>query len=265
VAAAAVGGAGGLASYGVFRAYAPAEVTELALRLPRLPRALDGLTLVQVTDIHAGPLIRRPFLVDLVARCNGLRPDLVAITGDLVDGDVPTLGPAVSALADLRSRYGTYFVTGNHGYYSGDVSWSAALERWGVQTLRNRRTSVGDAGASLDLIGVDDWQGRPGQRYDLMTALQGRDPDRASVLLAHQPRNFDQVAEAGVGLQLSGHTHGGQLFPMTLAIGLIWQRPAGLYPLGSSHLYVSRGTGFWGPPMRVGSPPEIVKITLLAG
>ncbi|MDY7226464.1 metallophosphoesterase [Hyalangium rubrum] len=265
VAGTAVVTGGGVAAYGRWRAFAAPEVTEISVRVPKLPKALDGLSIVQLTDIHVGPFIERRFMDELVRRANALRPDLVAITGDLVDGDVATLGGAVAALGNLKSRFGSFFVTGNHEYFSGEVAWTGFLEKLGLQVLRNRHMSVGDAGGSLDLVGVDDWsggrrRGRPG--YDLDQALMGRDPDRASVLLAHQPANFKVAAERGVDVQLSGHTHGGQLFPMTLFIGLSWEHSAGLYQHGGSHLYVSRGCGFWGPPMRVGSPPELLKLVL---
>ncbi|MCK8503138.1 metallophosphoesterase [Myxococcus fulvus] len=256
---------GGLASYGHWRAFAPPMMTEIAIRIPKLPRALDGLSIVQLTDIHVGPFIQRRFMDELVRQANALKPDLFAITGDLVDGDVPTLGPAVAALRDLRSRYGSYFVTGNHDYYSGDVAWTTFLQSLDIQSLRNRHVRIGDAGASLDLVGVDDWSGwkrRNQKGYDLDLALQGRDPERAAVLLAHQPANFKVAAERGMDLQISGHTHGGQLVPMTLLINFAWEHVAGLYRHQDSHIYVSRGCGFWGPPMRVGSPPELVKLVL---
>lgn len=260
--------ASGLASYGVWRAYHPPDVSEVHLRIPKLPKALEGFTLVQLTDIHVGNLIERTFLQELVRRANAQKPDLVAITGDLVDGDVPTLGSAVGALSGLKSRYGTHFVTGNHDYYSGADAWCGFLSGLGINVLRNRRLSVGDATgkASFDLLGVDDWLGGRGaeesSRYDLDKTIAGRDPDRASILLAHQPANFEVVAQHGIDLQLSGHTHGGQLFPMTLLVGLTTPYTRGLYAHGGSHIYVSRGCGFWGPPMRVGSPPEILKLVL---
>ncbi|QSQ15959.1 metallophosphoesterase [Myxococcus landrumensis] len=259
---------GGLATYGHWRAFvAPPMVTELAIKIPKLPRALDGFTIVQLTDVHVGPFIRRRFMDELVRHANALKPDLVAITGDLVDGDVPVLGDAVAALRNLRSRYGSYFVTGNHEYYAGDVVWVEFLQSLDIQTLRNRHVRIGDAGASLDLVGVDDWSGwrRTAQKgYDLDQALAGRDADRAAVLLAHQPANFKQAAERGVDLQISGHTHGGQLPPMTFFIDYAWEHAVGLYRHQDSHIYVSRGCGFWGPPMRVGSPPELVKLVLTA-
>ncbi|HVE87804.1 MAG TPA: metallophosphoesterase [Myxococcales bacterium] len=268
VAGGAVAATSGLAGYGFFRAYAAPEITELSVKLARLPRALDGFTIVQVSDIHVGPTIGRRFLDDMVARVNALQPDLVAITGDLVDGPLELLSPAVAALGNLRARAGMAFITGNHEYYSGDAEWCAALEKMGIQVLRNRRIPVGDpagsGGASFDLVGVDDWSGPDGRRYDLEGALKDRDPERAAVLLAHQPRNFEQAADLGMGLQLSGHTHGGQMFPFNFMVGLTTPYIAGHYLRKDAHLYVSRGTGYWGPPFRVGSPPEIVKVVLQA-
>ncbi|QDF01344.1 metallophosphoesterase [Myxococcus xanthus] len=258
---------GGLATYGSWRAFSPPLVTELTVKIPKLPKALDGISIVQLTDIHVGHFIQRRYMDALVQQANSLRPDLFAITGDLVDGDVASLGGHVAALAALKSRYGSYFVTGNHDYYSGDEEWSAFLESLGIEVLRNRHVRIGDAGASFDLVGVDDWSGgrrRNKKGYDLDQALAGRAPDRAAVLLAHQPANFKVAAERGVDLQISGHTHGGQLVPMTMLIGLAWEHSAGLYAHGDSNIYVSRGCGFWGPPMRVGSPPELVKLVLTA-
>ncbi|RKH36838.1 metallophosphoesterase [Corallococcus sicarius] len=261
----AVLAAGGLTGFGMWSAFHPPVVNEVAVRLPGLPKALDGFSIVHLSDIHVGPIIQRRFMDELVARCNALKPDLVAITGDLVDGTVKDLGPSVAALQNLRARAGTHFITGNHEYYWNAGAWADGLTGMGINVLRNRHVSIGDAGASFDLVGVDDWSMRHGKKgYDLDAALAGRDPSRASVLLAHQPSNWDGAARAGMGLQLSGHTHGGQFFPFTVAVSAIWKHDAGLFQDGDKHLYVSRGTGFWGPPLRVGAAAEIVKVTLLA-
>ena len=267
LARAAVGGAGviaaGFGAYGVRRAFAPPIIDEVPIRVPRLPRAFDGLRIVQVSDVHIGDVLGRPFLEDMVQRCNALKPDLVAVTGDLVDGTVEQLGPTISALQKLRSRWGTYFITGNHEFYSGDVVWSAELERMGLTVLRNRMVTLRDGAARLDLVGVDDYGHRERPRgWNLNAAVAGRDPETAAVLLAHQPQAVDEAMEKGIGLQLSGHTHGGQLFPITGLVTALWRYSAGLYRVGEGHVYVHRGTGFWGPPMRIGSPPEIAAITL---
>jgi predicted MPP superfamily phosphohydrolase len=273
VARALAGGAalatGGAAVFAFRSATGPAEVTEVPVRLERLPRALSGLTIAQITDLHVGPTIGERAVRRVVEQTNALRPDVVAITGDLVDGSVADLGAAVAELAKLRARHGVYFVTGNHEYYSGVGEWTRELERLGVRVLRNERVAVGDAGASIDLAGVDDWSARRGGGgEDLARALAGRDPDRALVLLAHQPRAaaIAEAVRAGVELQLSGHTHGGQIVPFNLLVATAYPYVKGLHTHRedgrAGQVYVSRGTGYWGPPLRLGSPPEIARVVL---
>jgi predicted MPP superfamily phosphohydrolase len=266
-AATALGVGGGLTTFGVYRALTPPEISEVPVRLPGLPKALEGFTIVQLSDIHVGAVIQEKFLDMLVAEANRAKPDLVAITGDLVDGSPQVLGQYVARLRNLTSKHGTFFCSGNHDYYSGWERWAKVLPDFGFTVLRNRFVTIGDAGASFDLIGVEDYGGRfGGGEYDLDAATAGRDPDRPSVLLAHQPTNLEAVSAKHLGLQLSGHTHGGQLFPGTLIGSLIWQeRNTGLSKQGHSWLYTSRGCGFVGPPMRVGAPPEVVKLVLTAG
>jgi uncharacterized protein len=260
---------GGAAVFAVRRATGPAEIHEVPIRLARLPAALSGLTIAQITDLHVGPTIREREVRRVVEQTNGLRPDVVAITGDLVDGSVRELGRAVGELARLEARHGVYFVTGNHEYYSGVAAWVAELERLGIRVLRNERVRIGDAGASIDLAGVDDWTAHGfggGHGHDLAGALAGRDPERGLVLLAHQPRGVDDAVKAGVELQISGHTHGGQIFPFSLLVGAVYPYVKGLYRHvegeRTGQVFVSRGTGYWGPPMRLGSPPEIAKLVL---
>jgi uncharacterized protein len=242
------------------------RVKEVEVRLRRLPPELDGTTIVQLTDVHVGPTIGRGFVEEIVGQVNELRPDVIAITGDLVDGSVPALADAVAPLGELRARRGVYFVTGNHEYYSGAVPWCAHLqERLGIRVLRNERVSIGDGAASFDLAGIDDYNARgmaPGHGANLPRALEGRDPSRELVLLAHQPRAVREAAELGVGLQLSGHTHGGQLWPWTYFVYLQQPFVAGLGRMKDTQVYVSRGTGYWGPPMRLFAPAEITKIVL---
>jgi uncharacterized protein len=248
-------------------------VPQVPVRLARLPRTLDGLHVVQLTDVHMGMLVDGRFLRDVVERCNSLRPDLVVITGDLVDAHVDVLGPELAALADLRSRWGTLFVTGNHEYYSGAEEWVEYLRANGVRVLLNERVAITDGGLvadargpGLDIAGVTDFRGGrglPEHRPDLPRALAGRDPDRELLLLAHQPRHVHEAAEHGVGLQLSGHTHGGQLWPFGALVHLVQPYVEGLHTHGErTQIYVSRGTGFWGPPMRVAEPAEITSLIL---
>jgi predicted MPP superfamily phosphohydrolase len=272
VASGAALAAGGSSLYGVRSATGAPEVTEVPLKLPRLPPALSGLTIAQVSDLHVGPTVGQREVRRVVELVNGLHPDVVAITGDLVDGGVAELGAAVGELSRLRSRWGSFFVTGNHEYYSGVEPWLAELQRLGVTVLRNQRVVVGDrapGGASIDLAGIDDWRSRgqaPGHGPDLAGALAGRDPERSLVLLAHQPHGVPEAARAGVELQLSGHTHGGQIFPFSILVGFAYRYVKGLYRHqedgASAHVYVNRGTGYWGPPMRLLNPPEITRLVL---
>jgi predicted MPP superfamily phosphohydrolase len=273
VARALAGGAalatGGAAAFAFRAATGPAEVTLVPVRLERLPPALDGLTIAQITDLHVGPTIGERDVRRVVEQTNAMRPDVVAITGDLVDGSVRDLGRAISELARLRARHGVYFVTGNHEYYSGVAEWLEALRGMGIRVLRNERVTIGDAGASIDLAGVDDWSAahaNGGHEQDLRRALAGRDPERGLVLLAHQPRGIAEAVTAGVELQLSGHTHGGQIVPFNLLVAATQPYVRGLHRHAegerAGQIFVSRGTGYWGPPLRLGSPPEIARVVL---
>lgn len=243
------------------------EVKEVEVGLERLPRALSGTSIVQLTDVHIGALIGKRFVSQVVDKTNSLRPDVVVITGDLVDGSVEELAHHAEALGKLQARHGVYFVTGNHEYYSGVEPWIAYLEKLGIKVLRNERVSIGDAGASFDLAGIDDqWAASYGRGHgpDLAKAVAGRDPERELVLLAHQPKAVEEAARHGVGLQLSGHTHGGQIWPFGLLVPLAQPYVRGLHRHGDlTQIYVSQGTGFWGPPMRLGAPAEITRVILV--
>ncbi|HYG68388.1 MAG TPA: metallophosphoesterase [Anaeromyxobacteraceae bacterium] len=273
VAGSAVVVAGGTGAYAFRSATGPALIEEVPVKLARLPPALSGLTIAQITDLHVGPTIGEAEVRRVVAQTNALRPDVVAITGDLVDGSVERLGRAVAELADLRARHGVFFVTGNHEYYSGARDWIAYLRGLGIRVLENERVEIGDrgpGGATIDLAGVNDYGSRGRRRPgggDVDRALAGRDPDRGLVLLAHQPSGVDEAVRAGVELQISGHTHGGQIFPFNFLVAATYPYVRGLYPHReegqAGQIYVSRGTGYWGPPMRLGSPPEIAKIVLV--
>jgi len=265
---AALTGAAALTAGGVAlrQGLQPPRHRRLELRLPRWPRALDGLRIVQISDLHVGPILGRRFAAHVAMRVNALAPDLVAVTGDLVDGSARLLREEVAPLAALRARHGVFFVTGNHDHYSGASSWTQAVRALGMRPLRNERVEIADGGAVFDLAGVDDHRGglAGGGGEDLSRALAGRDPERPLVLLAHDPTTFVRARERGVDLQLSGHTHGGQIWPFRYLVRLAIPYVAGLYRHGNAHLYVSRGTGFWGPPMRLGAPAEITEIVLRA-
>ena len=243
------------------------RVVEVDVPLPNLPRALHGFTIAQISDVHIGPTIKRDFLRGIVEIVNSLRVDLVAVTGDLVDGSVEQLATHVEPLSRLRARHGTYFVTGNHEYYSGATAWIAELRRLGLHVLLNQHVVLSHGGAALLLAGVTDYSAEhfdPAQRSDPQAALAGAPADlRPRVLLAHQPRTAAAAADAGFDLQLSGHTHGGQFWPWNLFVRLQQPFTAGLNRLGSLWIYTSRGSGYWGPPKRLGVPSEIARIRLV--
>ncbi|MDR0966220.1 MAG: metallophosphoesterase [Myxococcales bacterium] len=242
------------------------QIVRRPIHLEGLSERLSGLSIALLSDIHVGGWIGRDFVQDLVDKVNALAPDAVFIAGDLVDGKVHALSSSVAPLANLRSRLGTFFVVGNHEIYSGVDPWVAFLSSLGIRVLRNECADLD----GLDLLGVDDWSmARHGisPGYDLVGALaQRRHGDRPSILLTHQPRGFRDAVGQGVALQLSGHTHGGQMFPFH---PFAWHANdgflAGLYRHGKGQLYVTRGCGYWGPPARVGAPPEITHIILLPG
>jgi len=244
------------------------SVKRIELALARWPRALDGFRIVQISDIHFGSLRGADFARWLVEQVNRLSPDLVAITGDLVDGPVSRVLDDVTPLEKLRATHGAFFVTGNHDHYSGAGSWAERIAELGIRVLRNEHVTLLQCGARIEVAGVDDHQARrlPGEEgEDLDGALASVDPDRALILLAHDPSTFKQASKRGVDLQLSGHTHGGQLWPFNFFVKLVVPFVAGIYRRGAATLYVSRGTGFWGPPMRLRAPAEITEIVLRTG
>jgi predicted MPP superfamily phosphohydrolase len=252
-------GVGGL---GMASALGQTAIARVKVSLAKLPAGTAPYRLVQLSDVHIGPTIGEAFIREIVAQVNALEPDCVVITGDLVDGSVAQLGPLAAPLAGLHARDGVFFVTGNHEYYSGVDEWLTFLRGLGIRVLRNERVAVGP----IDLAGVDDWSARGfggGHGADIPRALAGRDASRPVVLLAHQPQAIAEAEAHGVDLQISGHTHGGQLFPWKYAVRLVTPYVAGLYRHKTAALYVSRGTGYWGPPMRVGAPAEITHLELL--
>ncbi|MFE7109518.1 metallophosphoesterase [Streptomyces sp. NPDC057575] len=256
--AAAVAGLGtvGYGTYGVLRG---PRVKRITVPLAKLPRSAHGFRIAVVSDIHLGPILGRDHTRRIVDTINRTQPDLVAVVGDLVDGTVADLGPAAEPLARLRARHGNYFVTGNHEYYSGAAQWVDQVRELGLHPLENARVEID----GFDLAGVNDVAGESeGQGPDFARALGDRDRNRAAVLLAHQPVVIHDAVAHGVDLQLSGHTHGGQLWPGNFIADLANPTGAGLDRYGDTQLYVSRGAGAWGPPVRVGAPSDITVVEL---
>ncbi|WP_371546540.1 metallophosphoesterase [Streptomyces sp. NBC_00554] len=256
VAAAAAVGTVGYGTYGVLRGPSVKRVT---VPLAKLPRSAHGFRIAVVSDIHLGPVLGRGFAQRVVDTINSTQPDLIAVVGDLVDGSVKDLGPAAAPLAQLKARHGAFFVTGNHEYFSGAEQWVEEVRRLGLRPLENARVEL----PAFDLAGVNDVAGESeGQGPDFTKALGDRDTSRTSVLLAHQPVQIHDAVEHGVDLQLSGHTHGGQLWPGNFIADLANPTLAGLERYGDTQLYVSRGAGAWGPPTRVGAPSDITVVEL---
>ncbi len=269
-----------LAAADTLRGFANARRTARVVRvdvpIPGLPAALEGFRIAQISDIHVGPTIRGGYLKRIVDAVNRLQADLVAITGDLVDGSVPELAAHVAPLADLSSRHGSFFVTGNHEYYAGAHAWIDEVRRLGVRVLldshvvlRHGPADGGGGEATLVVAGVADFGAAhfdPSHRSDPRQALAGAPHDAGlRLLLAHQPRSAPAAADAGFDLQLSGHTHGGQFLPWNLFVPLQQPFVAGLHRLRGLWVYVSRGTGYWGPPKRFGAPSEITLLRLVRG
>jgi len=256
-----------ITGWGFVNARRTAAVVAVDVPIADLPAALHGFTIAQISDIHVGPTIKRAYLRRIVDAVNALEPDMVAVTGDLVDGSVGELGEHVAPLAALASRHGTFFVTGNHEYYSGAPAWVAELRRLGLRVLMNEHVVLEHGAAALVVAGVTDHGAHhfdPAQRSDPQAAIAGA-PARAALrlLLAHQPRSADAAERAGFDLQLSGHTHGGQFLPWNWFVRLQQPFTAGLHRLRRLWVYTSRGTGYWGPPKRFGAPSEITRLKLV--
>jgi uncharacterized protein len=242
-------------------------IVEIKIPVVDLPLALHGFSIAQISDVHVGPTIKRGFVEGIVRRVNDLKVDMIAVTGDLVDGSVQHLSAHTAPLAGLSARHGAYFVTGNHEYYSGERAWTEEIRRLGLRVLKNEHVVLKHDGASLVLAGVTDYSAHhfdPAQRSDPAAALRGAPVDAgAKVLLAHQPSSAMAAAEAGFDVQISGHTHGGQFWPWNLFIHFFQPFSSGLHRLKNLWIYVSRGTGYWGPPNRFGVPSEITRIRLV--
>jgi predicted MPP superfamily phosphohydrolase len=254
--------------WGYVNARRTAQVVRVDVPIAGLPAALQGFSIVQISDLHVGPTIKRGYLQAIVERINTLGADVVAVTGDLVDGSVQHLAAHVAPLATLQSRHGTFFVTGNHEYYSGAQAWVDELRRLGLRVLMNEHVLLRHGDVSLALAGVADYGAHhfdATHRSDPQAAIAGApEHARVRVLLAHQPRSAPAAAQAGFHLQISGHTHGGQFLPWNWFVRLQQPFTAGLNRWQDLWVYTSRGTGYWGPPKRLGAPSEITQLRLVA-
>ncbi|HYW56588.1 MAG TPA: metallophosphoesterase [Polaromonas sp.] len=252
---------------GFINARRTAAVVPVDIPIAGLPADLHGFSIAQISDIHVGPTIKRGYLQSIVDVVNGLNVDMVAVTGDLVDGSVEELAQHVAPLGGLSSRHGTFFVTGNHEYYAGAHAWITELERLGLNVLMNEHVVLQHGEPVLALAGVADYSAAhfdKSHRSDPHAAIAGAPHDAgARVLLAHQPRSSSEAAKAGFHLQLSGHTHGGQFWPWNFFVRFQQPFTAGLHRVQDLWIYTSRGTGYWGPPKRFGAPSEITHLRLV--
>jgi uncharacterized protein len=252
---------------GLISARGRPKIREVSVPIRGLPTSLDGFSIAQISDVHVGPTIKRGFVEGIVRRVNGLNADMIAVTGDLVDGSVPRLSAHTAPLAGLAARHGAFFVTGNHEYYSGARAWIEEIRRLGLQVLNNEHVVLQHDGGSLVLAGVTDYSAHhfdPLQRSDPALALRGAPAGAgAKILLAHQPSSAPAAEQAGFDLQISGHTHGGQFWPWNYFVGFFQPFTGGLNRLNALWVYVNRGTGYWGPPNRFGVPAEITRIKLV--
>ncbi|MCU0824734.1 MAG: metallophosphoesterase [Leptospira sp.] len=255
----------GFSSLGFINAHVRLTTKRVSVKVKNLHPDLDGFTIVQISDVHIGPTIKGKFLERVVRRINLQNPDLVAITGDLVDGPVSVLKQYLKPLEGIQSKFGTFYVTGNHEYYSGVLEWLPEIRSLGISVLLNQNQKLNVNSATLLVAGVTDLHaGRILRSHETnpKAALETKDSSDFKLLLAHQPNSILDAERYGVDLQLSGHTHGGQYFPGNLLIYLFQRFVAGLHTYKTSKLYVSRGTGYWGPPIRLGAPSEISVIEL---
>ena len=251
---------------GFLNARRRAAVLTVEIPIADLPELLHGFSIVQITDIHVGATIKNGYVSRIVEAVNELDADMIAVTGDLVDGSVARLARHTEPLGRLTARYGVFFVTGNHEYYSGAHAWIAELRRLGMSVLLNEHVVLEHFGESVVVAGVTDLSAHhfdPAHRSDPVAAIAGAPVQSVKLLLAHQPRSALAAAQAGFHLQLSGHTHGGQFFPWNLVVKLFEPFTAGLHRHDGLWLYVSRGTGYWGPPKRFGAPSEITHLKLV--
>jgi len=265
--------AAALAGWGLVEARRVPRLRALDVVIPRLGAGLDGLRVAVITDTHFGPLDRASWSTKVAEAVNALHPDVACHAGDLADGTVARRHRQVDPLAGVHAELGKFYITGNHEYFGEAQAWLDHMAGIGWQPLHNRHQVLCRGGDRLVIAGIDDPTGAgrlPGHGPDLPAALAGADPALPVVLLAHQPKLLVQAAEAGVALQISGHTHGGQIWPFHYLVRLDQPVLAGLSrhggaDSGGTQLYTSRGTGFWGPPLRVFAPSEITLLTLRAG
>jgi hypothetical protein len=256
-----------LLAVGIFQAVKGPGVQHVEVPLKGLPKAFDGFRIAQISDLHIGPTIRSSYVQNVVRRVNDLKADIVALTGDITDGDVVELTPIAKELSEMEATFGRFFVTGNHEYYHDAPAWIDVHKESGTTVLTNQNYLIEKDGERLAILGVPDVSAHhfvPEHKSSPESAAAGVPTDVIKILLAHQPISYKAAHSAGVHLQLSGHTHSGQFFPWNLMIGFFHDYYRGLNRFQDMWIYVNPGTGYWGPPLRTAVASEITLLTLRA-
>ena len=252
-------------AYGFYSARKGPTVINQDIYLKNLPESFENFTIAQISDLHVGPTIKKPYVEKIVNQISNLNPDLIAITGDMVDGSIDYLRKDLEPLSQVVASHGTYFVTGNHEYYSGAERWLDETDRMGFTNLVNENRLITINDQSIALAGVNDYRAHqiiPSHRSNPQAALKGINSEKVKILLAHQPSSIFQANEAGFDLQISGHTHGGQFWPFTYPTKKANPYLSGLHNHNGTQIYVNSGTGYWGPPLRLGVTAEITLFKL---
>jgi len=252
--------------WGFYTATKKPEIVKINIPIENLPSQLKGLRLAQITDLHVGSMITEKFVRNVTDSLNSLNADMLFFTGDAADGSVEHFGKYMDSFSSVRPKYGKFFVTGNHEYYSDMNGWLRKIESLGFKILINESQNIVINGAILMITGIPDRGGRHFSAFhktNMEKAVGGMPEPDTKILLAHQPKDVEHAVKYNFDLQLSGHTHGGQYFPFSLLVRLAHPFIKGLHKRENTWIYVNQGTGYWGPPMRIGTVPEITELTLV--
>jgi predicted MPP superfamily phosphohydrolase len=261
----ALGASALLTGYGIYEARRRAHLENVTVPIKNLPPEFEGFRIAQFSDVHTGPTIKRAFVESVVEQVNSLNPHIIACTGDMVDGSVTDLRDDVAPLRDLHAPFGKFFVTGNHEYYVNALPWIDEFNRLGMNVLLNENQIIKKGSSQILIAGVTDYTSEQfvkDHKSDPFYAVKNEQNDLVKILLAHQPKSIFTASEAGYDLQISGHTHGGQYIPWSFLVTITQPYVAGLNKHKNTWIYVNRGTGYWGPPMRIGIPSEVTLFTL---
>ena len=261
-----VGGLGAIGTvWGLYNAVKTPVIKKVKISITDLPKSLQGLRMAQISDLHVGSMIGKNFISKVVEKIDKINPDILFFTGDAADGSVKSFGKYLTSLSEIKPTYGKFFVTGNHEYYSDMNGWLRLIENLGFKILINESQNIVINGKTIMITGIPDRGGKyfsELHKTDMEKAVGGMSEPDLKILLAHQPKDIEHAIKYNFNLQLSGHTHGGQYFPFSLLVQLAHPFIKGLHKKENTWIYINQGTGYWGPPMRIGTEPEITEITL---